>query len=177
MLGSLPWFEVVSRGCSVFIILVYLLLLLKYWMCAAFPSQQRSCGWRGLSVSGVFRLVFFFVMDKWLTAESIVPEVEQAVSHRLILGSGWGKVIWEKKNQAKKANRKLCTAWIISPNSLSSMSRGQFITVLSNSGLKKGCLKYNLLFGTDSYKDSVNVPLCVKLLSSGWQSCLSQLFL
>lgn len=109
-------------------------------------------------------------MDKWLTAESIVPEVEQAVSHRHILGSGWGKVIWKKKNQAQKANRKLCTAWIISPNSLSSMSRRQFISVLRNSGLKKGCLKYNFLFGADSYKDSVNVPLCVKLLSSGCQS-------
>lgn len=59
MLGSLSWFEVLSRGCSVFIILVYLLLLLKYWMCAVFPSQQRSHGWRGLSVSGVFFFVLF----------------------------------------------------------------------------------------------------------------------
>lgn len=86
------------------------------------------------------------------------------------LGFRLGQSHLEEKNQTQKANRKLCTAWIISPNSLSSMSRGQFITVLSNSGLKKGCLKYNFLLGADSYKDSVNVPLCVKLLSSGCQT-------
>lgn len=102
MLGSLSWFEVISRGCSVLIILVYLLLLLKYWMCTVFPSQQRSCGWRDLSVSRGFFVGFLFchgqMINSWINcARGWASCITQAD-----LGFRLGQSHLEEKKSGKK---------------------------------------------------------------------------
>lgn len=113
--GSLLWFAVKPRGCSVITISASLFCCWNTSCVTAFASQQRSCLCRGLFRKWSFG--GFFVMVKWLTAKSIASKVEQAVSHRHSLGSVWGKVIWNKKIRPKRQTKSFAQPKP-SPNSL-----------------------------------------------------------